>query len=149
MKLSGRHTIARPPEEVYRKLLDPDVVRSCIPGCESLVRDPDGSYHARIRARYGLLGGTFKGRVVIRDAEPGQGYSMDLEGGGMLGSIRGTTLVSIKPRNGGSASEISFTSDIVLGGVLGKIGEHIVPGNAGEFSAKFFEDLERAMGEVP
>jgi carbon monoxide dehydrogenase subunit G len=149
MNLSGRHEIARPPEEVFRKLLDPEVVKSCIPGCESLVRSPDGSYHARIHARYGILGGTFKGRVVIRDAVPPRGYTMDLEGGGLLGSIRGTTRVSIESREGGAASEVSFASEIALGGLLGKIGERIVPGSAGEFSANFFQDLERAMGEVP
>jgi uncharacterized protein len=148
MHLSGRHTIARPPEEVFRKLLDPEVVKACIPGCESLVQAPDGSYHARIKARYGILSGTFKGRVVIRDALPPRGYVMDLEGGGMLGTIRGATRVSIEPRDGGASSEVSFDSDIGLGGVL-KVGEHLVPGNAEQFSAKFFEDLDRVMGRTP
>jgi hypothetical protein len=148
MRLSGRHVIAHPREEVFRKLQDPAILMRCIPGCEGLSRAADGVYDARLRLRYGILGGTFSARVVLRDIDPPRGYSMEVDGGGKLGTIRGTTRISLTAA-GEAATEVAYDTEASLGGILGAIGERIIPGDPAEFSTQLFADLERAMGESP
>ncbi|MEJ1969966.1 MAG: SRPBCC domain-containing protein [Rhizomicrobium sp.] len=38
MDFAGRYLIAAPPQKVWDAVLDPEVLKACIPGCEQLER---------------------------------------------------------------------------------------------------------------
>jgi carbon monoxide dehydrogenase subunit G len=44
LKLEGSYTIAAPRERVYERLRDPAMLKQCIPNCQSLDLQPDGTY---------------------------------------------------------------------------------------------------------
>ncbi len=63
MKIEGTHELSAPRERVYALITDPEVLRRCIPGCESLEKTGEDTYAAIIKAGVGMVKGTFKGNV--------------------------------------------------------------------------------------
>lgn len=144
MRISGRHAIDCQREELFEKLLDPAFMAQCIPGCEKLEGRPGGGFDATIRVHYGLIRGAFTGKVDLRDVIHPSGYTMEFTGAGRLGSLRGTSRMALEPLEG-SRTEVSFDTDVQLGGLLGRLGDHLIPGDASEFSSHFFMVLEKAI----
>ena len=50
MELNGEQRISAPRTKVWDALNDPEVLRACIPGCESLTRDGDSAFDAVVQA---------------------------------------------------------------------------------------------------
>ncbi len=79
MELSGEHTFAAPREQVWRFLLDPDVLRKCLPGCERLETTGPDEYQATMKIGVGMVRGTFTGRVRISDKQEPERYRRRLD----------------------------------------------------------------------
>ncbi len=147
MRFSGCYFIDRGREELFEHLQDPTVLMKCIPGCEGLVRNPDGSFDARIEIKVGIFRGKFTGRVVLRDMVRPERYTMELEGRGRLGSLSGTTRIELRPIEA-SRTEIVYESEVRLGGLIASLGERFIPGGASEIPRLFFSSLERTLREM-
>ena len=48
MDISGSYTFAAPPDRVWALLMDPQVISSCIPGCEAFEPAGEDRYMARL-----------------------------------------------------------------------------------------------------
>src|SRR5262245_46617928 len=90
LKIEGTHQLKIPRERVYSLLVDPEVLRRCIPGCESLEQTEDNSYAATIKAGVGAIKGTFKGNVHLEDMRPPEHYRIVVEARGGPGFVKGT-----------------------------------------------------------
>ena len=145
MRLSGRYIVARRREELFEKLLDPAVLLQAIPGCEDLVRTGDGAYDARLVVGFGPIKGAFTGKILLKDVRPPEGYRMELRGEGKPGFLNGVSRVELRPLDGGSRTEISYESDIQVGGLLASVGARLIPGAARTYSDQFFAALEKAL----
>ena len=53
MEIKGEYKIAAPREKVFAALNDPDVLRACIPGCQSLDKLSDTEMTAKVRLKIG------------------------------------------------------------------------------------------------
>jgi len=145
MHLSGRHLVHGTSEKVFQKLQDPQVVQGCIPGCDGLVAMEDGTYQARLSVGFGLVRGTFTGKVALQDLDPPRGYTLLVRGDGKAGFLQGITRVSLEPLPNPEWTEIRFESDIQVGGLLGALGGRFLPGAAKAMSEEFFKALEEAL----
>src|SRR5699024_3630514 len=71
LNLTGRYELGAPVQEVWDTVLDPDVLRECIPGCSDLEAESDTDYRATVTVKVGPIKATFKGRVELSEmAEP-------------------------------------------------------------------------------
>ena len=82
MTMSGEYQIAAPREVVWAKLNDPEVLKACIPGCESLEKTSESEFHAVAVNKIGPVKAKFKGRVKLSDLDPPNGYRISGEGDG-------------------------------------------------------------------
>jgi uncharacterized protein len=144
MRISGRRVIQKGQAELFERLLDPTVLKQCLPGCEELRQSPDGSYDARLEVGLGPIRGTFQGRVFLLELDPPRGYTLEVRGDGKPGSLRGTVRVGLRAVSE-SATEVDYEADVSVGGLLASVGSRLIPGASRTFSEQFFNSLERAL----
>jgi uncharacterized protein len=103
MTRNGEYQIAAPREVVWDKLNDPEVLKVCIPGCESLEKLSDTEFQAVAVTKIGPVKAKFKGKVNLTDLDPPNGYKISGAGdGGIAGFAKGGAVVALIPKDGGT-----------------------------------------------
>jgi len=138
MQLTGDTIIAAAPEQVWRALNDPEVLRRCIPGCESLERVSDTEFKAVVSTRIGPMQTRFNGRVTLGDLDPPRGYTISGSGsGGVAGSAKGSARVRLEPVPEGT--RLAYEVDAQVTGKLAQLGSRLIDGVAKMMAGQFFE----------
>ena len=140
MDLSGTQRIKTSNEAVYDALNDPDVLRQCIPGCETIEKTSDTTMKARVKLKIGPMKVSFDGNVVLSDLEPPHSYRITGEGsGGVAGFAKGSAGVRLE--RDGDATLLHYTVHADVGGKIAQLGARLIDGTAKKLSAEFFEKL--------
>ena len=136
MELKGEYRIAAPREDVWAMLNDPDVLRDCIPGCESLEASGDG-FAARVTTKIGPVKATFTGTVTLTNMNPPVGYTIVGEGkGGVAGFARGSADVHLA--EDGIVTVLTYSADAKVGGKLAQLGSRLIDSTAKKLADEFF-----------
>jgi uncharacterized protein len=139
MDLTGEYRIPAPRETVWTALNNPEVLKTCIPGCEELNKTSDTEFVARVIAKIGPVKAGFGGKVTLSDIDPPNGYTISGEGqGGAAGFAKGGAKVRLEPADGGAATVLHYTADAQIGGKLAQIGSRLVEGSAKKLADEFF-----------
>ena len=142
MDISGEYRLSVPRQQAWDALLDPDTLRNCIPGCESLERLDQDHYQARIKTAIGPVRATFDTELRIRDAKPPEHYRLDGAGkGGAIGFGRGHADVTLDDENGGTV--LRYTAAFQVGGRLAQLGSRLVLAATRKLADDFFEQLTK------
>jgi hypothetical protein len=81
MMMTGEQLLAAPRESVWAKLNDAEILRVCIPGCESLDAVRGNEFQAVATTKVGPIKARFKGTVRLTELDPPNGYTISGEGG--------------------------------------------------------------------
>ena len=144
MKIHGTHQINAARDRIFAALTDPEILRHCIPGCESLEKNGDDTYVATMKAGVGPVKGTFKGNVRLEDMLPPTHYRMIVDGKGGPGFVKGTGEFDLSESGGETA--IAYTGDMQVGGVIASVGQRMIEAAAKMLAGKFFSELEKQIG---
>ncbi len=144
MKISGKHTLAIPPERAYTMLQDPDVLAKSMPGCDQLTRIGPDEYEMKLKMAIASVQGLFAGKVKIEDQHPPESFKLLVEGSGKVGFMKGSGVLHFAPQDG--ATEISFDGDVQVGGMIAGVGQRLVETTAKFVIRKFFDNLTREVG---
>lgn len=137
MEMKGEQRIAAPRAKVWEALNDPEVLRQCIPGCQSLDKEGDDRLSAVVEIKIGPIGARFKGAVTISDARPPESYTISGEGqGGTVGNAKGGAKVRLAEVDGGTL--LSYDVEAQVGGRLAQLGGPIIDATAKQLAGKFF-----------
>ncbi len=129
MTMSGEYQLPAPREDVWQKLNDPEVLKSCIPGCEELEKLSDTEFRAVATTKIGPVKARFKGKVRLTDLDPPNGYRISGEGdGGVAGFAKGGATVALLPKDGGTL--LTYNVEAQIGGKLAQLGQRLVNGAA-------------------
>jgi carbon monoxide dehydrogenase subunit G len=150
MEMTGEQRIAAPRQRVWEALNDPEVLRACIPGCQSLERDGDNGFAAVAEVKIGPIGARFKGAVALNDLDPPNGYTIEGQGnGGVAGNAKGSAKVRLSDDAGGGTL-VSYNVDAQVGGRMAQLGGPIIDATAKQLAGKFFTRFgEIVGGEAP
>ena len=140
MKIEGTHEINAPRESVYALLTDPEVLRRCIPGCESLEKTEENTYAATLKAGVGMIKGTFKGNVKLEEMRQPVHYRIVVDGKGGPGFVKGTGDFDLEEKDG--ATLIRYAGEMQVGGTIAGIGQRMIQGAAKMMATRFFTALE-------
>ena len=89
MDISGEFIIAAPRQRVWEALVDPQVLKQCIPGCESIEKRSDTEFETEMKAKIGPVKAKFKSNIVLSDLRPPHSYTISGQGkGGPAGLAR-------------------------------------------------------------
>jgi len=143
MKIDATYELHASRERVYAALVEPEILRRAIPGCESLEKIGDNTFTAILKAGVGSIKGTFKGEVRLEDMRPPEHYRIVVEGKGAVGFAKGSADFDLDQNNGGTM--IRYSGEMQTGGTIAAVGQRMIQGAAKMMAAKFFAALE---GEV-
>ncbi|CAH1667689.1 MAG: carbon monoxide dehydrogenase subunit G [Chelatococcus sp.] len=137
MTMTGEFILAAEPQAVWEKLNDPEVLKSCIAGCEELERTDEGGFRAVVKVKLGPVKATFKGKVTLTDLDPPHGYTIVGEGeGGVAGFAKGNAKVGLAPVPEGT--KLSYDVEATVGGKIAQLGGRLVNGVAKKYADDFF-----------
>jgi carbon monoxide dehydrogenase subunit G len=143
MKVEGLFSFPGPPQQVWELLLSPDSLRTCIPGVESLTETGPDHWDAVMKVGVAAIRGTYKGKVAIVEKEEPTAYTLQIEGSGGPGFVKGTARITLEPD--GEATKVSVDGDGQVGGMLAGVGQRMLPGVAKMLMNQFFECLVGKM----
>ena len=146
MKLTDTRDIKANPQVVWDAILNPDVLKECIPGCESLTGSVAGGYEAVVKQKVGPVSATFTGLVQLSDIVPGKSLKISGEGkGGVAGFAKGGAEVSFEPMEGGT--RLTYAAEANVGGKIAQLGSRIIDSFAKKLADEFFTRFQAAVEE--
>jgi carbon monoxide dehydrogenase subunit G len=145
MEMSGEERIAATQDQTWTALNDPEILKACVPGCESIERVAGNEYLVLMVARIGPVSAKFKGKLVLSDLNPPNSYAIDFEGqGGAAGFGKGAARVQLRPEGAGTLLEYQVKASV--GGKLAQIGSRLVDAAARKISRDFFTAFNETVG---
>jgi len=136
MKFAGSYKLNVKKEIVWRALNDSDILKQCIPGCESFEKESDTIFNATATNQIGPMNATFSGKVTLSNIQENQSYTLSGEGQSSVGFANGSADVKIKEENG--STTLSYEVNINVGGKVAQLGSRLIDGVAKKMSDYFF-----------
>lgn len=146
MDMNGTQRIEATREKVYAALNDTEVLRQCIPGCETIEKLADTQMRATVTLKVGPVKASFKGMITLSDLDPPNGYKITGEGsGGAAGFAKGGADVRLTVD--GNATILNYTAKADVGGRLAQLGGRLIDGTANKLAGEFFEKFGSIVGK--
>ena len=137
MELQGERLIPATTETTWAALNDPETLKACIAGCESLERIGEDEYLATVVMRVGPVNARFKGKLKLQNVVAPTSYTIAFDGqGGAAGFGKGSADVQLSPDPGGT--RLSYTAKAQIGGKLAQVGSRLIDGAAAKIADDFF-----------
>ncbi len=138
MDMTGERRIPAPRQVVWNALIDPDVLRATLPGCESLEKQSDTAMKATASVKIGPISARFTGHVQLSDMDPPNGYTISGEGqGGVAGFAKGGAKVNLEDDGGGTV--LRYEVHAQVGGKIAQLGARLVDATAKQLAEQFFD----------
>jgi carbon monoxide dehydrogenase subunit G len=139
MNYQGTQLLPHPPEHVWQALLDPEVLRACIAGCEQFERVGENDYKSIVKIAVGPVSARFTSTVTLADVVPPQRCTLQFAGqGGVAGFGKGEARVQLLVPAGGSGTQLDWSADAHVGGRLAQIGSRLIEATVRKMSEDFF-----------
>jgi len=144
LELNGEHafTAARP--ELWRLLNDPEVLKQCIPGCNTVAAIGPNRYRMGLKLQVANVSGEYMGEVEIRDRSEPSHYVLLVGGEGSIGFMKGQAAFDLDERGDGGTT-LRYAGSAELGGVVAGVGQRVLLGVARFLVGKFFKALEKII----
>jgi carbon monoxide dehydrogenase subunit G len=151
MEIKGEYQIDASRQAVWNALNDPDMLKKCIPGCESLLAISDTQMQAVVMAAIGPVRARFNTKLSLENLNPPVSYTLTGESkAGAAGFGRGSADVTLAENDGGTL--LSYSADFKVGGKLAQVGSRLVLGatkkTANDFFGAFSRELDPGAARV-
>ena len=101
----------------------------------------EDSYDAKLKIGVAGIKGNYTGKVRIAEKKPPESFTLQAEGNGAPGWVKGTAKIEIAPK--GEGSELRCDADGQAGGLIAAVGSRLIEA-AGK---KMLKDFLRKIGE--
>jgi len=144
MEMTGEFRIPAPRQRVWEGLNDPEILKSSIPGCQTIEKVSDTEFTAKVLAQVGPVKANFAGKVTLSDLDPPQSYTIAGEGsGGVAGFAKGSAKVNLE--EDGVATLLHYAVQAHVGGKLAQIGSRLIDSVARRMAENFFTRFVAAV----
>ncbi len=140
MEMSGQKLIPETRETVWKALNDPEILRKCVPGCQTLNKTSETEMEATASMKVGPVSAKFGGKISLSELNPPVSYRITGEGqGGVAGFAKGSAFISLDEVEGGTM--LNYSVDAQVGGKLAQLGGRLIDATARKMSEAFFENF--------
>jgi len=136
MKLVGSYKLKVKKEIVWNALNDPEILKKCIPGCDSFERQNNNTFNASATNQIGPMNATFSGNVKLSNIEENVSYTLSGEGQSSVGFANGSANVKLTETNG--VTTLAYEVNIDVGGKIAQLGSRLIDGVGKKMSDYFF-----------
>ncbi len=142
--IEGEERIDAPVEKVWAALNDPDMLKACIPGCQSLEKKSDTELAATVVLKVGPIKATFAGEVTLKDLNPPHSYTIVGEGkGGIAGFAKGGADVQLSEDGDGTILKYQAKADV--GGKMAQLGSRLIDSTSKKLAGQFFSTFNEKV----
>jgi len=140
MDINGSYTFRAPRDRVWTLLMDPQVISSCIPGCEAFEADGEDRYRARLNVALAAITGSYDGTIVLSEKVPQTSYRLTADGQGRPGFIKGSAAIALRDEGGATIVDVSGT--VQTGGPVARVGQRLIGSVSKMMMDRFFACLQ-------
>lgn len=148
MDMNDSQRIEAPRDVVWAALNDTEVLKACIPGCQSITMTSPTEMEAAVVLKIGPVKASFTGKVTLSNIDAPNGYTISGEGqGGVAGHARGGADVRLEAD--GEATILHYTVKAEVGGKIAQLGSRLIDSTARKLAGEFFEKFAATVGPQP
>ena len=136
MKLAGSYKLNVKKEIVWQALNNPNILKQCVPGCESFEKKSDTIFTVTATNQIGPMNATFSGTVTLSNIHQDQSYTIKGNGQSSVGFVNGSADVYLAEENG--STMLSYEVNVNVGGKIAQLGSRLIVGVAKKMSDYFF-----------
>ena len=144
MKLSATYAFKAAQNKIFAALVDPSFLQKCIDGCEKMEKTGDDSYAAHLKIGVAGIKGSYVGKIRVMQQNPPESLTLQAEGKGTPGWVKGTAKIHISPKDEGS--EVRCDSEGQVGGLIAAVGSWLVEAAGKKMLDEFFRKLGQQLG---
>ena len=145
MELIGERLIPANVDATWAALNDPETLKGCIAGCESLERVGDDGFVAVVAMKIGPVSARFKGNLKMTNVVAPTSYTINFDGsGGVAGFGKGSAdvaLTAVEPQ----VTKLAYTARATVGGKMAQIGSRLIDATASKIAEDFFRAFEATL----
>jgi uncharacterized protein len=146
MQMNDSQRILASKQKVWDALNNPDILKQCIPGCQSLEMSDSNQMIATVVLKVGPVKATFGGKVMLSDLDPPNGYRISGEGnGGIAGFAKGGATVKLSEESP-DVTILLYQVDAQIGGKLAQLGGRLIDSTAKKLAGEFFGSFTTLLG---
>ncbi len=144
MNISGQYRIAAPRDVVWAALMDPEVLKRCIPGCKELDQKSPTDFAAKVALKIGPISATFAGTVQLQDLNRPATCKIVGQGqGGAAGFAKGSAEVTLT--DAGTETDLAYIAKAEVGGKLATLGGRLIEATSKKLADEFFSAFVREL----
>ena len=136
MKLSGSYKLNIKREIVWQALNDTNILKQCIPGCESFEKESDTIFNVTATNQIGPMNATFSGKINLTNIQKNQSYTISGEGQSSVGFANGSADVILSEEN--KSTTLNYEVNVNVGGKIAQLGSRLIDGVAKKMADYFF-----------
>ena len=150
MELIGERLIPATIAATWAALNDPETLKACIAGCETLERVGDDGFVAVVAMKIGPVSARFRGNLKLTNVTAPSGYTINFDGqGGVAGFGKGSADVALTAVDA-AATKLAYIARATVGGKMAQIGSRLIDATAAKITEDFFKAFEAQLqAKVP
>ena len=144
MDMKASRQLAVTQQQAWDALNDPEVLKTCIPGCDKVEATAENQYAVGMALKIGPVSAKFSGKITLSDIVAPSSYTISFEGqGGPAGHGKGNAQVRLTPNESGC--ELAYTVHAQVGGKVAQLGQRLIDGAAKGMAEDFFKRFDEEM----
>ena len=136
MKLEGSYKLDVKKEVVWQALNDANILKKCIPGCDSFNKESDTVFRVSATNQIGPMNATFSGSISVSNIKKNQSYTLSGVGQSSVGFANGNANVKLLEENG--ITTLSYEVNVNVGGKIAQLGSRLIDAVAKKMADYFF-----------
>ena len=145
IRIQGKQILAADRIEVWQLLTDMDRLSKIAPRISKVEDKGALEYVAYSKVHIGKLKGSVKANLQFADITPPDSYVLKIMHKNFLGRAFADMLIELKSIREGSHTEISFSGDLKMTGLFGKLEPHIKQETIEGLTKQMFAELGREL----
>lgn len=145
MNMDGEERIEASLDRVWQALNDVEILKACIPGCESLEKKSDTELEAVVTLKIGPIKARFNGQVELKNLKPPHSYTIQGEGkGGIAGFAKGGADVALSEESPG-VTVLRYEAKADVGGKIAQLGSRLITSTSKKLAGQFFSSFNEKV----
>jgi carbon monoxide dehydrogenase subunit G len=140
MDVSGSYAFTAAPVAVWNLLIDPEIVGSCLPGCDRLEPIGEDRYRAALTLAVATIAGQYTGTIAMVDKRAPHSYRLLVDGAGKAGFLKGEATIELVDQNGTTIVEVKGQGHV--GGLMARVGQRLLGSVSKTMMDRFFACLQ-------
>ena len=144
MDMQGSRQLAITQQQAWDALNDPNVLKTCIPGCDKVEPSGENQFTIGMALKIGPVSAKFAGKITLSNIQAPSSYKINFEGqGGPAGFGKGDAAVTLTPHLAGC--DLAYTVHASVGGKIAQLGQRLIDGAAKAMAEDFFKRFDNEM----